>query len=251
MPTFSNAKILEASGICRDVGSNGLYWVHNDSGNAPVVYQTTDDGMDVASFLLPIKTIDIEDCSCEMVNGVNTLILADVGDNNCTRTSYKIFVVDVSSLPKQTKSISTIEFTYPDGKKRNCESCALLPNGKIVLVTKCYPTISGKTQVFTIESHLSGASGVFVTAGPVLNANLGIIMGMDYSAERKEFMLLGNGRLHFFAEGDWFREIKNVIHPKINQPEGCCYGHVGGSAVVVGEAVKGSGKTSEIVTAPI
>jgi len=215
-------KLIESSGICRSVRTPGLYYSHNDSGSLPVLYGFNDLGEALGEFPLACKAIDGEAMSSAMVNGVPTIILADVGDNNCARPSYRINVLtEGSPTPHAVKSIN---FTYPDGKKRNCEAVILMPDGKIVLITKCYPTISGKTTVFTITSWLSGDSGTVCYAGPTLDATLGIITDATY----KDGLigLLGNGKTHLFNAGNWTK-IRSVTMPKSVQPEGVCFSHDG------------------------
>lgn len=229
-------KLIESSGICRSVMTPGLYYSHNDSGSAPVLFGFNELGEAMGEFPLNAKAIDCEAVSSAMVNGLPTIILADIGDNNCARPSYRInVIIEGSPTPH---AVRTINFTYQDGKKRNCEAVVLLPDGKIVLITKCYPTISGKTTVFIITSVLSGADKTECTMGPVLNSKLGIITDASYKDGR--LALLGNGKAHLFNFGDWVN-YKSVTLPVSSQPEGICFSHDGKKLLMTSETNKTAG----------
>lgn len=215
-------KLIESSGVCRSVITPGLYYSHNDSGSAPVLYGFNELGEAMGEFPLNCKAIDCEAVSSAMVNGVPTIILADVGDNNCARLSYRInVIVEGSVLPY---AVRTINFTYPDRKKRNCEAVVLMPTGLIILITKCYPSISGKTTVFFISSWLSGDSGTVCYAGPILSATIGIIT--DATHREGVIGLLGNGKTHLYEASTW-KYLRSITMPKSLQPEAVCFSHDG------------------------
>lgn len=234
-------KLIESSGICRS-NIDAMYLSHNDGADS-ALYRFDAAGNAVGILKSAMKTTDFEDTSSAIVNGVPTIILGDFGDNTCTRSSYKIIVVreDGSALT------SNISFTYPDGKKRNCEACALLPNGVIVLVTKAYPAQSGPTQVFTIRSWLSDDKSTTVTAGPVLSKSMANITSMDTYEDR--FVLLGNQHAYFF-DLSW-KSFGNIALPKSFQPEGLCYAHDGESLLMTSEVDKTKGGLTPLWTIPL
>jgi hypothetical protein len=239
-------KLIESSGICRSVTTPGLYYSHNDSGSLPVLYGFNEMGEALGEFPLKCKAIDCEAVSSAMVNGVPTIILADVGDNNCARPSYRInVVIEGSPTPHAVKSIN---FAYPDGKRRNCEAVVLLPNGIIYLITKSYPKISGLTQVFQLMSWLSGDSGTICFPGPVLNAKMGIITDANY--KDGQIVLLGNGKAHIFNSGDWVN-FRSVPMPVSTQPEGVCFSHDGKKLLMTSETNKTAGVLTPLYSVPI
>jgi hypothetical protein len=241
MTQIQSSIIREASGICRSYRLPDRFVVHNDSGNTPTLYYLKDDGV-VLDSKTPIQTAtDTEDCASADVGGVPYIVLADVGDNNCARLSYRIYVVN-----ELTYSVFSINFKYPDGKKRNCEACYLTKTGVIVLVTKNYPSLSGPTQVFYVMSVLSGASSTTVIPGPVLPSTLGTITGAD--CVNGWVVLLGNGRAHIYKEGNWLDKIQEIVHPKLYQPEGICFDFDARSLLIVSEANRtGTTLNSEII----
>jgi len=242
MPSLQNPAIRESSGICRSNTRAGVYWTHNDSGNATVLYAFGTDGRNLGAFPLSTRSIDAEDCASAIVRGVPTLILADVGDNKCNRASYKIFVVTEPTNPTPVKlTARTITFSYPDGKHRNCESCALLPDGRVVLVTKSFPTASGASRVFTISSFLSGAGTTTVEAGPTLSSTFKTITSMDILGNRMVLLGVGSGkaRAGLFPLLDWTHPTKWVNLPVSAQPEGICFTQDGLSVLLTSEVPSG------------
>lgn len=243
---LDNPKITESSGICRSVRHPGVYWTHNDSGNAPILFAFDETGKDLGAFPLMTKAIDCEDISSALVGGIPTIILADVGDNSCTRRSYCIFVVtEPEPLSPGQLMVTKIPFMYPDGKSRNCEAVNLLPNGSIVLTTKSYPALSGPTTEFTISSWLSKAKATVVYCSGVRDARLGIITASD-NREGVD-VLMGNGRSYIFSDPTHPRSVKKTVTmPKDIQPEAVCLSHDGKYLLMTSETNKTLGATTPL-----
>lgn len=249
---INHLKLTESSGICRSPTIPGLYYSHNDSGNAPTLYAFDELGENLGEYPLNLRPIDCEAISSGMVNSVPTIILCDVGDNNLARLSYKIHVInEVSGTSGPTFSRS-INFTYPDGKRRNCESATLLPDGKIILVTKSYPLASGPTQAFTLLSYLSGDSGTVCFAGPLLHAKLGTITDADY--KDGVLVLLGviktRPAAHFFNIGDW-TPFKSVVLDTAPQAEALCLSHDGKKVLMTSETNRTAGARTPLYVKPL
>jgi hypothetical protein len=227
---LKNKRLREVSGICRSVLHPGIYWVHNDSGNSPIFFATNEKGADIATFRLNIKSVDTEDCSSGMINGVPTLIIGDFGDNGCKRGIYRIFVFTEPSDLTVTTPLEprVISYKYPDGKSRNCEACALMPDGTITVVTKSYPPESGQTTRYTIRSWLSGHDKTIVTEVCKYPKNYYVITAMD-SMNGKD-ILLGGGYVQILNPK--YSRVKCEPSP---QPESLCWSHDGTKFLVASE----------------
>ena len=59
------AAIPEASGIVKSRRHPGIFWVHNDSGNAPLLFAIRADGQIVRQFRLDVPNIDWEDIAID------------------------------------------------------------------------------------------------------------------------------------------------------------------------------------------
>src|ERR1700679_1064290 len=70
--------IPEASGIVKSRRHAGIFWVHNDSGNPPLLFAVRGDGRIVRQFRLAIPNIDWEDIA---VDDHGHLYLGDIGNN--------------------------------------------------------------------------------------------------------------------------------------------------------------------------
>jgi hypothetical protein len=158
------------------------------------------------------------------------LILGDFGDNKCKRGTYRIFVFTEPSDLKATIVLpaKVITFKYPDNKSRNCEACALQPDGTIIIVTKSYPAISGPTTRYSIQSWLSGHDTTTVTKIREYPSSYSIITAMDTMNGRD--ILLGGG----------YVQILNPIYKKVKctpspQPESVCWSHDGTKFLVASE----------------
>ena len=70
--------IPEASGIVKSRRHPGIFWVHNDSGNPPLLFAIRGDGRIVRQFRLEIPNIDWEDIA---IDDQGHLYLGDIGNN--------------------------------------------------------------------------------------------------------------------------------------------------------------------------
>jgi hypothetical protein len=238
---IANVAVKEASGVCRSLLHPGVYYVHNDSGSKPILYAIDSAGRNLASTIVPASqtTVDAEDCGSAVVNGRPMLVLCDVGDNACRRASYKMIVMEEPRmLLPVTKLVPrhVVQWMYPDGRRRNCEACALLPSGVMLVVTKSFPAKSGGTTLFTIRSPLSGDARVSVSAGRPLPSQYGIVTGMDVMGDK--IVLLGMYRGQGIAtvlDAATYKRLGAVKVQAAQQREGICYSHDGASLLVVSE----------------
>ena len=70
--------VPEASGIVKSRRHPGIFWVHNDSGNPPLLFAINADGRIVRQFGLAIPNIDWEDIA---IDDHGHLYLGDIGNN--------------------------------------------------------------------------------------------------------------------------------------------------------------------------
>ena len=72
------AALPEASGIAKSRRHPGIFWVHNDSGNPPVLFAIRRDGTIVREFRLGVPNIDWEDIAAD---DQGHLYVGDIGNN--------------------------------------------------------------------------------------------------------------------------------------------------------------------------
>jgi hypothetical protein len=136
------AELTELSGLAASVRHAGIFWAHNDSGNAFQVFAIDDSGAIQATLTLTGATPrDIEDIAvgpCEpRAEAPPCLYLADTGDNFRRRPQVRLFrVPEPEQLGDATLPVEALAFTYPDGP-HNVESLLIdARSGRLAVITK-------------------------------------------------------------------------------------------------------------------
>ena len=70
--------IPESSGIVKSRRYPGIFWVHNDSGNPPLLFAIKGDGQIVRQFRLGVPNLDWEDIA---IDDHGHLYIGDIGNN--------------------------------------------------------------------------------------------------------------------------------------------------------------------------
>ena len=141
---IANARIKEASGIVESRRNPGVFYVHNDSGDAARFFAVGRDGS--TRFVVTVRNAtntDWEDIAATRDSkGKPVVFLADIGDNEGTRDVLTIYEVPDPPAPKGkaggTVSVSArgIRFQYPDGH-HDAETLLAEPGAKaLYVVTK-------------------------------------------------------------------------------------------------------------------
>ena len=128
-------ELYEASGIARDPRRADLFWVHNDSGNDPILYAVDVSGTIVGAVpIIGASNRDPEDIAIGPCPGGDCLYLADIGDNLAVHASVMVHRLPLPELPSSsaTESIdgASIEpnaswrLVYEDGR-RDAEALAV------------------------------------------------------------------------------------------------------------------------------
>ncbi len=137
---FDEKQLPEASGIVRSRRHPGIYWVHNDSGNAPLLFAVRRDGSVVRRFRLAIPNLDWEDIATD---DAGHLYLGDIGNNAGflrVRTIYRLDEPDPSSAEDaagdRPLSVSrTVSYALPPLNRFDAEGL-FLDRGTAVVVAK-------------------------------------------------------------------------------------------------------------------
>ncbi len=115
--------IPEASGIVKSRRYPGIFWVHNDSGNPPLLFAIRGDGRIVRQFRLAVPNIDWEDIA---IDDQGHLYLGDIGNNTRAlplRAIYRIDEPDPNSHADKPVSASAVTFyALPEENRFDAES---------------------------------------------------------------------------------------------------------------------------------
>ena len=161
---YSNdTRLKEVSGIVKSVRFAGHFWVHNDSGDKPIIYRVNDSLEIVQEVLVEgAQNIDWEDISIGEYEGEPTLFIGDIGDNLAARKTVVIYLVAEPELDATKVRIERkIELIYED-KARDAE--LLLVDSKfneLVIVTKR----DIPSRVYSVSIDAIGSTGSLTFEG--------------------------------------------------------------------------------------
>lgn len=140
---IDDARLDEISGIASSRLIDGVFWMHNDSGDEPRMFAVDSNGVTLAVCTFDgAQNVDYEDMASVIHDGTAWLYIGDVGDNSAGRAS-----VTIHRLPEPevqtgwrdralTVAVESAVFRYPDGA-RDCEALIVDPrDGRIVLLDK-------------------------------------------------------------------------------------------------------------------
>jgi hypothetical protein len=139
----TDKRLSEISGCAVGQKNPGVVWVHNDSGDGPLLYAIrASDGVTVASVkLLNVEARDFEDMS--IANG--RLYVGDIGDNLAKNPNVSIISVAEPKLTgtkyvELTLKPTVRTLTYSEGP-RDAEAMFIDPNGSPVIIDKVDATV--------------------------------------------------------------------------------------------------------------
>ncbi|MCA9537805.1 MAG: hypothetical protein KC620_02890 [Myxococcales bacterium] len=124
--------VVEASGLTASPSRPDVLWLHNDSGDGPMLYAVGTNGTPRARLVLPVQAVDWEDlaaAACPDRSGP-CLWVADVGDNLLTRDVVYVYAVPEPQADGfgMADRIWRFPLRYPDGPV-DSEALAVAPDG--------------------------------------------------------------------------------------------------------------------------
>ncbi len=219
--SLDSPRLSESSGLVKSRKYADIFWTHNDSGNAPVLFAVRLTGEVVAEIpLAGAHNLDWEDIA---IDHTGRLFIGDIGDNARKRTSYQIY-----ELPEPNpfvKPIQPVRFTkvhryrFPEGC-HNCEALFVF-DGKLHIITK-----KGLDQA--IVYRLDPQGGDRLSPVRVGIAPPAPVTAADVSPDGKRLAVLTYGYLAVYPIGDDLSKIGEtdaafVTFPMNLQTEACCF----------------------------
>jgi hypothetical protein len=158
---LQDARLGEVSGIAVGIASPGVAYVHNDGGDSPRFFAVDlHTGRTLVTYTVPNATnVDWEDIAVAPdADGVPSVWLADIGDNDAERTEVDVYRVDEPHVTASGSSALTAEadvwrLRYPDGAK-DSESLAVDPHGRAYIFSK---SKLGATKVYALPPRPAAA----------------------------------------------------------------------------------------------
>jgi hypothetical protein len=182
--TVASAAVVELSGISASRVTDGVWWVHNDSGDSARVFAVGSDGRDLGEYALSAAAAsDWEDIAVGPgpVGGVSYLYTGDIGDNAKARASIQVYRVREPAVntaattppPQTLTDVGKLTFTYPDAP-HDAEALLIDPSsGELFIVTKEF---SGTSQVFRAPANLADGSTTTLTSVGTVSLGSGALV---------------------------------------------------------------------------
>lgn len=163
--TLTSNALDELSGIVESRRREGVFFVHNDSGDSARFFAIDTNGALLAEYRLRGATADdIEDIAVGPCGADACLYFGDIGDNAVARTSYVIYRVREPEVTAANDPVEVtwdaLRFRYPDGS-HNAETLLVHPTtGDLYVVTKVERGLSG---VYRLAAGSSDAGEAVLT----------------------------------------------------------------------------------------
>lgn len=158
------AELRELSGFAASRLHRGIFWAHNDSGNALALYAMRADGTIVGTFpLRGAVARDPEDVAvgpCTARSARSCIYLADTGDNGSRRQTVQILKVAEPEALDGARLVPTIlPFRYANGPS-NAEALLVDPrSARLFVITK---TLFSLGEVYRLDGLGSRQGGTAV-----------------------------------------------------------------------------------------
>ena len=115
--------VPEASGIVKSRRHPGIFWVHNDSGNPPLLFAIRADGQIVRQFRVGVPNIDWEDIA---IDDQGHLYIGDIGNNLGALPARAIYRIDEPDPAKPAErpliASAVSRYVLPRGNRFDAES---------------------------------------------------------------------------------------------------------------------------------
>jgi len=135
---FDLKRIPESSGVVQSRRHPGVFWVHNDSGNPPILYAITRAGRILGAHRIAAANLDWEDIA---VDGRGRLYIGDIGSNKGLlglRVIHRIDEPDPSRPARYfVKPTASSWYSMPIGGRFDAESLVYDDEGdRAIVITK-------------------------------------------------------------------------------------------------------------------
>ncbi|MCC5946069.1 MAG: hypothetical protein JJT94_14160 [Bernardetiaceae bacterium] len=139
--------LQESSGIASGRKNEGVVYIHEDSGNRPVIFVYDEKGLHLGNIVLQgAQNRDWEDIAVGEIDGETYIFVADFGDNRAVREHVRLYIIPEPDLSEVRFSeepfeviisdFETVRYAYPDGP-RDAETLMFDPMTKdLIIVTK-------------------------------------------------------------------------------------------------------------------
>lgn len=246
--TLASAEEIEISGIVASVAHEGVFYVHNDSGDEPRFFAIDAAGAALATFTVTgAKAVDWEDLARAPCPTGTCLYLGDIGDNNAVRSDCAVYrVAEPAMIASTMLAAEKLAFTYPDGP-HNAETLLADPaTGGLFIVTKAL----GVSSVYAFPLPLTPGKSVVLKKGGDLSLPImpALITGGDVHPGGRGVLLRTYSDVWLFPQSKGMSVVDALLGTPCAEPA-----PIESQAEAIGWLASGAGyvTTSEGVNAPI
>lgn len=240
---IQNVALWESSGLVNSRKQSHILWSHNDSGDMPLLYAVSTRGEHLGSIRLSnAVNRDWEDIANYHYNGMDYLLIADIGDNDAQHRFYRVLIVKEPSIDELSADrvlavdvVRTIRFQYEDGP-HDSEALAVDPNnGDIFLLSKRKKPASLYRLTWEMDDRqIHIAKKIVSLKGLPTTRNIFTPFrhqptAMDISQDGKKMVVLtyGNAYLYTRKGQNWKNTLlgtpKLLRIPRLKQAESICF----------------------------
>ncbi len=220
---IEHAPVRESSGIAASRRHPGVFWTHNDKGNAARLYAIDGTGKLLAEFAVDARNEDWEDVA---VDGGGHLYVGNIGNNGAKRDALEVHRLTEPdpAAANGTVPALTVErtwrLTFP-GKRFDCESL-FIHGGHGYVISKLFTNEPAAVYRFALEGA-GEATLEKVTDLPIRAP----VTAADLSPDAGRLAVLSGEGLHVFRiDGDVSRAgtaAPQVVAMPRAKLEGVCF----------------------------
>jgi hypothetical protein len=213
-------RLTEVSGIAASQQHPGSLWVHNDSGNEPLVYLLNQKGETQASYAFRgVEQQDWEDMALGPgpEPGKAYLYLADIGDNARQRAVYSIVrcpepaMNPPANAAQALDEVTVIRFRYPE-VSHDAEALMVDPATRdIYIITKS----SDKSELFRIPYRTSYEDVLVAEkvgqVGHESKTMLDAITASDISTDGQEVLIKSYNHIYYWKRSDQDQPLEELL----------------------------------------
>lgn len=249
---LADREIKESSGVAASRTCEGVFWTHNDSGDAARLFAVDREGRTRATFTVEgVRAADWEDMCAFTWRERSYLLVADTGDNDSRREQVLLHLIEEPrSLPPEgatgtsLRVRQSLRVRYEDGP-HDCEGVGVDgASGAVLLVTK--ERSGGKPRVFTFDLPSTGdraSAAEPIVARPIAQLDVpSLTTALDVSPDGRLVIVLTYVDAYVWVRGgdeawpDVFtRAPLRVTMPRRRQGESICFGADGLSLFLTSE----------------
>jgi hypothetical protein len=157
------AVLRELSGFASSRRHPGIFWAHNDSGNAAILFALRADGTVAAT--VPLRGVSLRDPEdiaigpCAAGSEQSCIYLGDIGDNGARRQSVQVLkVVEPERLDNAPLVPAILPFRYADGP-HDAEALAVDPDtARVFVITKNLFSLGDVYRIDGLGSRQGGSA---------------------------------------------------------------------------------------------